>query len=134
MTWHDRAACAGKNPEVWFDLTSGQPTHEAAATCARCPVRPECGEAGRDEEYGVWGGMTPVERRVRGSKLRACEECGAPFRAAVANKRFCTPECGSRSRDRRRREARFWDWPDGYTFGAHQCASDGCRCGREDAA
>ena len=30
--------------------------------CDRCPVLYQCREAGIDERYGVWGGLTPTER------------------------------------------------------------------------
>jgi WhiB family redox-sensing transcriptional regulator len=37
----------------------------AKALCAECPIRLECLEyaLAADEEYGVWGGLSPVERR-----------------------------------------------------------------------
>ena len=33
--------------------------------CARCPVSEECADAGRSEEYGMWGGKSPHERPRR---------------------------------------------------------------------
>ena len=32
--------------------------------CEHCPVRTECAALGKDEEYGLWGGATPKERRT----------------------------------------------------------------------
>ncbi|MGW6535186.1 WhiB family transcriptional regulator [Streptomyces sp. NPDC055051] len=51
------------DPEVWF---SGQAEDidEAKKACSFCPVRTDCAEIGLYEEHGVWGGMTPDERRA----------------------------------------------------------------------
>ncbi|MFF9279554.1 WhiB family transcriptional regulator [Streptomyces griseosporeus] len=63
--WRSLAACRGQDTNRWY----GKPHQvgHALATCARCPVRAECLlEALRfesDQHYGVWGGLTPVERR-----------------------------------------------------------------------
>ena len=35
---------------------------EAISICGTCVVRAECLEAGIDERYGVWGGLTARER------------------------------------------------------------------------
>lgn len=63
--WQEHAACRGvayehpgANPFFPVNVngvTTFTPP-EAAEMCARCPVRPECTEAGRREMYGVWGG------------------------------------------------------------------------------
>lgn len=39
---------------------------EAKSVCGRCPVRDECLDhaLATDERHGIWGGMTPDERRV----------------------------------------------------------------------
>jgi hypothetical protein len=53
--WRDQAACRDEDPELFFPMPSdaaGQ--QEAAAVCARCPVRVECRAAA--QKYGVWGG------------------------------------------------------------------------------
>jgi WhiB family redox-sensing transcriptional regulator len=36
---------------------------KAKALCDECPVQAECLEAGMDEEYGIWGGLSPKQRR-----------------------------------------------------------------------
>jgi WhiB family redox-sensing transcriptional regulator len=64
--WHAEAKCKGM-PDVFFgpDRVPGVAAEweeQAKAICATCPVRIECGKAGRAERYGVWGGMTPKER------------------------------------------------------------------------
>jgi len=34
--------------------------------CRECPVMDLCREYGFDEPHGVWGGLSPKERRLRG--------------------------------------------------------------------
>lgn len=31
--------------------------------CDHCPIKKFCGEYGRDEEFGIWGGRTEAQRR-----------------------------------------------------------------------
>lgn len=70
--WHSRAACRGQGPESWYPSTAAEQRQVALATCARCPVRRECREAGLREIYGVWGGLTERERQG----LRRERRCG----------------------------------------------------------
>jgi hypothetical protein len=44
----------------------------AKKLCSSCPIRLECLEyaLAADEEYGVWGGLSPVERRRLKQKNR----------------------------------------------------------------
>jgi len=37
---------------------------KAKKICATCPVREECLEFGLTEPIGIWGGLTPKERRI----------------------------------------------------------------------
>jgi WhiB family transcriptional regulator, redox-sensing transcriptional regulator len=66
LGWLRRGACRTSDAELFFPLspTPGQEAR-AKAVCARCDVLPECREyamrAGENE--GIWGGMTPDERR-----------------------------------------------------------------------
>lgn len=67
QSWPDRAACRGEDTELWFPLGGGDPDPYAKATCAVCPVRPECLEFALTLESvpaGIWGGMTERERRL----------------------------------------------------------------------
>ena len=57
-----KAACAGKDPDLWFP-EKGQSSANAKAICEGCPVRSECLEYGKLEAFGIWGGTTPAERR-----------------------------------------------------------------------
>jgi hypothetical protein len=70
--WHAFAACHGAGLEVFFPPADDPRRHVAqdgydiARTyCARCPVAAECRDAGAHEHYGMWGGLTPAERRGR---------------------------------------------------------------------
>lgn len=44
---------------------------EARLLCAVCPVRAECAEEGAGEPDGMWGGLTPRQRR-RGRQGAVC--------------------------------------------------------------
>lgn len=88
--WVRDAACAGKDPDLFFP-TSGQQGQEAEAkaVCARCPVAGEClAEALKNREaYGVFGGLNVSER----SRLVK----GAPVKKRQA--RVCKmPRCGKK--------------------------------------
>jgi len=37
--------------------------HKAKELCGICPVQPDCLEAGMDEEFGIWGGLSLKQRR-----------------------------------------------------------------------
>lgn len=71
--WQDRAACKGMDPVVFFGPEHAETVKEkrdredsAKAVCARCPVRAECLEYALEakEPYGIWGGITEVERKA----------------------------------------------------------------------
>jgi WhiB family transcriptional regulator, redox-sensing transcriptional regulator len=65
--WAHLAACRdaagvdfyaeGKNKAVQREI------ERARAVCRACPVDLSCLEAGLQEKFGLWGGLTPVERR-----------------------------------------------------------------------
>ena len=60
MGWHNRAACKGSDPNIFYDPAR---TDEAKAVCAGCPVAGPClREAFENREQGVWGGLTEDER------------------------------------------------------------------------
>ncbi len=65
-TWHNRAACRGLDPSIFFLSTDDEDdASQAKAVCELCPVREACLEhalAYREKE-GVWGGCTERERR-----------------------------------------------------------------------
>ena len=78
MTWRDRAACLGVDPELFFPIGNTGPAlvqiEEANVVCGRCEVVEPClswAVASRQED-GVWGGLSADERRaVKGRDARA---------------------------------------------------------------
>lgn len=77
--WMDSAACAGME---WLFEQEGQMVEQTRKVCGRCPVRSRCLETAlaleagtrKDGRFGMWGGMTPLERlelaRERARALR----------------------------------------------------------------
>lgn len=66
MDWRALAACDAFDPELFFPHPGSQTqTLEAKEVCARCPVEDECLDWAMNsgEDYGIWGGKTPGERR-----------------------------------------------------------------------
>ena len=72
--WRQHAACKGKGPDLFFpheELENGEirylnPTPEARALCAACPVAEECAQYAVDtnQTHGLWGGLTVRQRRL----------------------------------------------------------------------
>lgn len=77
---------ARRNPRLheslWADDEQG--TRLAKATCARCPVREPCLDAGLHEEYGIWGGLGRRARQRLRHVGRVLEEEALPDRARLA--------------------------------------------------
>lgn len=67
--WRERAACRHEDPELFFPVGTTGPAldqiERAKAICRRCPVMEQClATALADgEDAGIWGGLTPDERR-----------------------------------------------------------------------
>ena len=70
--WQDRAACRMVPVELFFPPAE-QEVEEAKAMCAICEVRQPCLEfaLAAGERFGVWGGLTPQERRSLIAKRRS---------------------------------------------------------------
>ena len=64
LSWRDRGACRGLDPEVFYPDEEEDPI-EAKAICGGCHVRVTCLEHALRyrEKEGVWGGCTERERR-----------------------------------------------------------------------
>jgi WhiB family redox-sensing transcriptional regulator len=64
MSWRDRGACRGLDPEVFYPA-SDEEAEEAKIVCAECSVQASCLEHALTyrEKEGVWGGATERERR-----------------------------------------------------------------------
>lgn len=97
MTWTEHRACVDVDPAVFFpDDRAGRV--RAKAICATCPVAAECLTLALEnrELDGIWGGLTPRERR--------------PYQRAA--RRPQTAACGTDAgyhRHRRRMESACWD-------------------------
>jgi WhiB family redox-sensing transcriptional regulator len=63
-TWHTLANCRNVSGRIFFEEAVRIIVKEAKAVCNKCPVRERCLDfAIRNEEVGIWGGMTTTERR-----------------------------------------------------------------------
>lgn len=69
--WRERAACKGMDTNLFFphDTLSLDRWDEPRAVCVGCPVRQDCLNFtleldDLDDKWGMFGGMTPGERRV----------------------------------------------------------------------
>jgi WhiB family redox-sensing transcriptional regulator len=62
--WREAAACRTEPVETFYPPAEHD-GHEAKAICLRCSVREICLEyaIASGERFGVWGGLTPQERR-----------------------------------------------------------------------
>jgi WhiB family redox-sensing transcriptional regulator len=72
---HGEPACSTTDPEMFFLPKGLQATEEmrmAKALCAECPVKAECltYALAANEQYGIWGGLTPSERSRLGRKSK----------------------------------------------------------------
>lgn len=65
---YEGASCKGVPTDMFFpDIENFKPEDMAPfkRMCGNCPVQQRCLEWGLvHERYGVWGGMTPYERRI----------------------------------------------------------------------
>lgn len=61
--WQMDALCAQIGPAEFFPEMGGS-ARTARSVCRRCPVQAECLEAGMSEKYGVWGGLSELERKT----------------------------------------------------------------------
>jgi len=71
--WRDRALCAQIGGDIWFPEKGGDSGVAAKRVCRACPVTAECLAYALEmgEEYGVWGGMSPQQRRrLNGGPVR----------------------------------------------------------------
>ena len=72
MEWRKHALCKGKLVDIWYPPleAENQEQYHAVAreVCNICPVWKECLKDGIDENWGMWGGLTTLERSVFKSK------------------------------------------------------------------
>lgn len=63
--WWRYGECNGLDPDLFFPQQGGD-TVGARKVCASCPVRRQCLEyaLANNEHWGIWGGLTEMERRA----------------------------------------------------------------------
>lgn len=63
-SWMVEGICNSTDPELWFP-EKGKSAKQAIGICRECPVRQKCLEwaISHNETVGVWGGITPDERK-----------------------------------------------------------------------
>ena len=78
--WRERAACLEYPAVLFFGLDDSETPAErrtredqAKRVCFECGVRKECLDYAltTKEPYGIWGGLTEIERRGRLAATRA---------------------------------------------------------------
>jgi WhiB family redox-sensing transcriptional regulator len=88
MTWRDRAACLGEDPELFFPIGNGEPAlrqiEKAKVVCRRCEVVEACLSWAMEsrQEDGVWGGLSADERRAlkrRDARARRADPAPPPL-------------------------------------------------------
>lgn len=69
--WQERSLCRQTDPDMFF-FDHGREAANAKRICASCPVQAECLQdaVARNEEWGIWGGMTGPERRKIAKQIR----------------------------------------------------------------
>lgn len=82
--WREKAACSGLYLHEW---TRDEITVAMARLCMGCPVRLEClGEAlgrSQNDDAGVWGGTTAVQRFAIRERRLTVEEVWRELKEAV---------------------------------------------------
>lgn len=59
--WYASAACIGQDLDLFFEP---ELYHKAKEICKDCPVKEPCKEYGiENEQFGIWGGLSPEQRR-----------------------------------------------------------------------
>ena len=65
--WIVEAPCSGKAQFMWYPSMEAKDPNlwyeMGRMVCATCPVWEACLASGSDERWGMWGGLTPKERK-----------------------------------------------------------------------
>ncbi|GAA1955546.1 WhiB family transcriptional regulator [Catenulispora subtropica] len=86
LGWQERGLCQSGDATVFFAPDSERirerEKREAAAkrVCEECPVRQQCLEhaLALPEQFGIWGGLTELERAEEGRRRRGATSGRAP--------------------------------------------------------
>ena len=70
VSWRQDAACLGLDNSIFFEEGVHPRTAEAKRVCGECFVLAVCLDWAIKKKIplGVWGGMTPVERKAEGRR------------------------------------------------------------------
>jgi len=86
MSWRDYALCKNKLIDLWYPPLEAENQEQyyaiAREVCNVCPVWKECLNDGTDEQWGMWGGLTPLERSALKDNIKktALKPHGTPTR------------------------------------------------------
>lgn len=71
-TWSDKANCKTVGPNSFYDPEDSVLKQNAIRHCYSCPVQKQCLYTALvcQEDYGVWGGFTPRQRRIFWKKFK----------------------------------------------------------------
>lgn len=71
--WRSQARCKSVDTQLFYDTEESVMKKQAAKYCVNCPVQNQCLYTAVViyEKYGVWGGLTPKQRKflIRNLKL-----------------------------------------------------------------
>jgi len=86
VRWRDFALCKNKLIDLWYPPIDAENQEQyyaiAREVCHVCPVWKECLKDGNDEQWGMWGGLTPLERTALKTNVKktALKPHGTPTR------------------------------------------------------
>ena len=70
--WITEAPCGGKAKFMWYPPMEAKDPNQwyemGRVVCSTCPVWMPCLEMGQTEKWGMWGGLTPKERKRPSNK------------------------------------------------------------------
>jgi WhiB family redox-sensing transcriptional regulator len=79
-----RPSCADADPEVFHPKKGDHAAIKIAKRiCSHCPILDTCREHSIDEQYGIWGGLGPRERRVLRKRRGVVSRGRRPRRVAA---------------------------------------------------
>lgn len=110
--WRAEAACRGMDSDLFYaEREAGRDSvaavKDAKAVCNACPSVQPClvYALSANEKMGVWGGLSPLERRLVAKvfgRMKVCAICSIPFmvRSSQGMDIYCGEECRAEARRR----------------------------------
>jgi WhiB family transcriptional regulator, redox-sensing transcriptional regulator len=70
--WREQGICGEIDPDLFFSENADD-VKAAKQICGTCPVAEQCREHALDTgpEFGIWGGLTPADRRAARAAIPA---------------------------------------------------------------